>query len=205
MINPYKVLEVPENASDDEIKKAYRKLSRKYHPDANINNPNKEQAEEKFKEVQQAYEDILKIRSGEYYNNSSAGDFYGNKAGGGNESSDDKYLRAAIDYINTGYFEQALHVLMQTAGRNAMWYYLSARANHGVGNNVIAENHAETAVRMEPENVEFKRFYIQLKSGAEWYTGRSTVYGGTDPSGDICLKCCMANLFCNCCCGTRCI
>ena len=56
MIDPYQVLGVSRSASDDEIKKAYRSLSRKYHPDANINNPNKDQAEEKFKQVQQAYD-----------------------------------------------------------------------------------------------------------------------------------------------------
>ena len=56
MLNPYEVLGVSPSASDEEIKKAYRALSRKYHPDANINNPNKEQAEEKFKEIQQAYQ-----------------------------------------------------------------------------------------------------------------------------------------------------
>ena len=59
MTDPYQVLGVPRNASDDEIKKAYRALSRKYHPDANVNNPNKEQAEEKFKQVQQAYDQII--------------------------------------------------------------------------------------------------------------------------------------------------
>ena len=56
MFDPYSVLGVSRDASDEEIKKAYRKLSRKYHPDANINNPNKEQAEEKFKEAAEAYE-----------------------------------------------------------------------------------------------------------------------------------------------------
>ena len=71
MLDPYSVLGVPRNASDDEIKKAYRKLSRKYHPDANINNPNKDQAEEKFKEVQQAYEQIMKER--EYGSSSQNG------------------------------------------------------------------------------------------------------------------------------------
>ena len=60
MFDPYSVLGISRDASDEEIKKAYRKLSRKYHPDANINNPNKAQAEEKFKEVQQAYEQIMK-------------------------------------------------------------------------------------------------------------------------------------------------
>ena len=56
MIDPYQVLGVSRSASDDEIKKAYRSLSRKYHPDANINNPNKDQAEEKFKQISDAYQ-----------------------------------------------------------------------------------------------------------------------------------------------------
>ena len=58
MTDPYQILGVSRDASDDEIKKAYRTLSRKYHPDANINNPNKDQAEAKFKEVQQAYQQM---------------------------------------------------------------------------------------------------------------------------------------------------
>ena len=59
MFDPYSVLGVSRNASDEEIKKAYRNLSRKYHPDANVNNPNKAQAEEKFKEIQAAYNQIM--------------------------------------------------------------------------------------------------------------------------------------------------
>ena len=62
MTDPYSILGVPRNASDDEIKKAYRALSRKYHPDANLNNPNKDLAETKFKEVQQAYSQIMQER-----------------------------------------------------------------------------------------------------------------------------------------------
>ena len=62
MTDPYRILGVPPSASDDEVKKAYRNLSRKYHPDANINNPNKDQAEARFKEVQQAYQQIKQER-----------------------------------------------------------------------------------------------------------------------------------------------
>ena len=61
--NPYEVLGVPQSASDDEVKKAYRDLSRKYHPDANVNNPLADLAEEKFKEVQEAYDMIMKQRA----------------------------------------------------------------------------------------------------------------------------------------------
>ena len=60
MQDPYSILGVSRDASDEDIKKAYRKLSRIYHPDANINNPNKDQAEAKFKEIQQAYQQIMK-------------------------------------------------------------------------------------------------------------------------------------------------
>ena len=76
MADPYKILGVSRDASDEEIKKAYRALSRKYHPDANINNPNKAQAEEMFKTVQQAYNQIMKEKE----NAASGG--YGYNAGG---------------------------------------------------------------------------------------------------------------------------
>ena len=81
MLDPYSVLGVSRNATDEEIKKAYRKLSRKYHPDANINNPNKDQAEEKFKEVQQAYEQIMRER--EYGSSGGSSGGYGGYGYGG--------------------------------------------------------------------------------------------------------------------------
>ena len=83
MSDPYQILGVSRNASEDEIKKAYRKLSRKYHPDANINNPNKEQAEEMFKTVQQAYNQIMKEKEGGY----SEGPYSQNRYGTGRASS----------------------------------------------------------------------------------------------------------------------
>ena len=70
-MDPYQVLGVSRNATDEDIKKAYRKLSRKYHPDANVNNPNKAQAEEQFKRVQQAYKQVMDERNGTSYQNGS--------------------------------------------------------------------------------------------------------------------------------------
>ena len=67
MMDPYSVLGVSRGASDEEIKKAYRNLSRKYHPDANVNNPNKAQAEEKFKDIQSAYNQIMDERQNGSY------------------------------------------------------------------------------------------------------------------------------------------
>lgn len=85
MYNPYEVLGVSSDASEDDIKKAYRALSRKYHPDANINNPNKVQAEEKFKQIQEAYQQIMRERTEGY--GSSGGYGSGSYGSGGFGSS----------------------------------------------------------------------------------------------------------------------
>ena len=84
MTDPYSVLGVDRNATEDEIKKAYRRLSRKYHPDANINNPHKDEAEAKFKEVQQAYKQIMDERERGYSSDGSSGNSsYGEYGGYG--------------------------------------------------------------------------------------------------------------------------
>ena len=88
MSDPYKVLGIERDASDEEIKKAYRTLSKKYHPDANINNPNKEKAEEMFKLVQEAYQQIIYERQHPYatsgnYGSTGSGSSGSSYAGGG--------------------------------------------------------------------------------------------------------------------------
>ena len=99
MSDPYKVLGVDRNASDDDIKKAYRTLSKKYHPDANINNPNKEKAEEMFKLVQEAYQQIIYERQHPYASaGSSSSGGYSNA--GGNSSFGNG------GYANGGYIGQ---------------------------------------------------------------------------------------------------
>ena len=104
--NPYEVLGVPQSASDDEVKKAYRDLSRKYNPDANVNNPLADLAEEKFKEVQEAYDMIMKQRAQGGGSYSYGG---GSSAGGGN--SQDVEMQAVINFINSRHYQEAINLL----------------------------------------------------------------------------------------------
>ena len=202
VFDPYQVLGISRGASDEEIKKAYRNLSRKYHPDANINNPNKEQAEEKFKQVQQAYDQIMKEKEqGSFggYGNYGFGGFYGRQT----ENSDyENYMRAAANYIQSRHFKEALNVLNSISDRNAMWYYYSAIANNGLGNNVVALEHAKQAAAMEPGNFQYHQLVSQLEGGGMWYRDMQQPYREYHVGGsDVCLKLCIANMICNCCCG----
>ena len=169
--NPYDVLGVSQNASDDEIKKAYRDLTRKYHPDANVNNPLADLAEEKFKEVQEAYDTIMNERASgssgssggySYGNGSYGGNSYGNGSSGGSYGGSygaqaDPRLQAAANYINSRRYREALNTLDQVQERSALWYYLSGCANAGLGNNVLARDHAAQAVNMEPNNYQYRQ------------------------------------------------
>lgn len=204
MFDPYSVLGVSRDASDDEIKKAYRKLSRKYHPDANINNPNKAQAEEKFKEVQQAYEQIMKEREyGSSGNYNSYGGFGGFGTQGQNTYQDEEAVRrqAAANYINSRHYKEAMNVLSSLQQRNGQWYYLSAMANMGLGNNVNALNDARSAVNMEPDNMQYRMLLQRLEGGGTWYQEQQNPFGGMPSDGsDYCMKLFLANLACNLCC-----
>ena len=257
MSDPYKILGISRDATDDEVKKAYRQLSRKYHPDANVNNPNKDKAEEMFKLVQQAYQQVMYERQHPY---SSAGQgswsrpgsqsagrpsgssgtssgqtwqdengttytYYGNfenfsdfwteffssygfgTQGASQDNSEEAiHLRAAASYINHGMFQEALNVLSAMEERNAQWYYYSAAANSGIGNDAVALEHAQRAASMEPNNPNYQSMLQQLQSGNRWYTSRSQTYGGPVSAGGQCMRVCAAylciNALCNiCCCG----
>lgn len=210
MTNPYRVLEISEGATNEEIKKAYRRLSRKYHPDANINNPRKDEAELKFKEVQQAYDQIMKEREyGNTYGRSGQQESGYGGFGGFNSFGQDSYkqepprMQAVRNYIHAGHFAEALHVLseMTETERNGSWYYYSALANAGVNNAIIALDHARKAVQLEPDNMQYRSFLSQLESGGRWYQSMGESYG--NPVGSV-RSCCMEiiclNLFCSCCC-----
>ena len=203
-MDPYKVLGIAPGATDDEIKKAYRNLSRRYHPDANVNNPNKAQAEEKFKEVQQAYDLIMKQKQQGYsygYGGFGSGMNNGAYDGGYRQSTDSVEMQAAANYLAHRCYREALNVLNGIGNRNARWYYYSAMANMGVGNNATALEHANTAVSMEPSNMEYRQLKQQLEFGGTWYTNMGSSYEHPyASSGSFCLSMLCMNILCNCCC-----
>ncbi len=232
MRNPYQVLGVAEDASEDEIKKAYRALSRKYHPDANINNPNKAQAEETFKQVQEAYGQIMKERTEGYggqgygsfggYGNGTGSGSYGNGSFGGFGGSggfggfgdfrgfggtttgyeEDGHLRAAGNYVRNGYYKEARTVLDSMGERGARWYYYSALSHAGLGNMVAAVEHAKRAAALEPQNMDYRSLVYRFENGGMQYRQRQYAYGSPyTGGGNMCFRLCLANLFCNLCCG----
>lgn len=205
MLDPYKVLGVSPGASMDEIKKAYRNLSRKYHPDANVNNPNKEQAEEMFKLVQQAYDQILKERE----RKESGQDAWYGGFGGGYQTQDDQRtmeMRAAANYINAAHYREALNVLNRITERNGEWYYYHAIASAGAGQEATAMEDARRAMELEPGNPQYQRLYQQLQAGGQWYRDMGTGYGydRQDIGGNWCCQCLCLNMLCNGCCCIPC-
>lgn len=206
--NPYDVLGVPQNASDDEIKKAYRELTRKYHPDANVNNPLADLAEEKFKEVQEAYDEIMRQRE------QGGGYSYGNSSYGGNSYNNtyngpqDAEMQAVFNYINSRNYREALNLLDRMPNRNAMWYYASGFANAGIGNNVLAREHAAQAVNMEPNNVQYRQLLNQIEFNSRRYQsnpyGGYGMGGGSCGTGNMCCDLCIADQCCECMGGDLC-
>ena len=213
--NPYDVLGVSPNASDDEIKRVYRELIRKYHPDANVNNPLADLAEEKFEEVQEAYDTIMKEREGRgsygygYSGYGQSGSYSGQQSSSYSSGQQDVELQAAYNFINNRRFQDALNVLGRMSNRTAEWHYLSGVANAGVGNNVLARDHAAAAVNMEPNNPRYTQFLNQLSWNSQRY--QNNPYGGgygnnttSCGTGNLCCDLWCADTLCECMGGDLC-
>lgn len=201
MGNPYDVLGLTPGATDEEIKKAYRALSRRYHPDANINNPDREKAEERFKEIQQAYNQIMQEKQqGSSFKGYGSGR-YGDYGSFHSRAKEDPMMQAAANYLANRCYQEALNVLNQISEHSARWYYYCAVANAGLGNNVTACEYAEQAVRMEPSSIEYRQLLQQLNFGGTWYSSMGESYGRPyEGFSRFCMSMVLMNMCCTCCC-----
>lgn len=194
MSDPYQVLGVKPGASDDEIKRAYRELARKYHPDNYQNNPLADLAEEKMKEVNEAYDAITKMRSG------GGGQSYGGSGGyrGGYQQSQsgDPVFAQVRNLINSGNVDQAEQLLQGTSNRSAEWYFLSGSVAYRRGWLDEARQNYQIAVRMDPNNMEYRQAYNMMQQGGYAYRPTGHTGGGMDA-----MDCCTTMLCLNCLCG----
>ena len=195
--DPYEILGVHRNATEDEIKKAYRDLAKKYHPD-NYTDPNvAELAGEKMKEINEAYEYIKSHPAGANYSNGYAGSVY----------AEIRYL------INNGSYAEAdikLDAIAATE-RGAEWYFLKGCLLTQRGWFLDAQKHFEAACRMDPQNQEYRQAADSLRNSANGYTNtwspnanrQNTTYDCCPSCGDI-LCCLGMDCICDAICGNGC-
>lgn len=192
MTDPYKILGVSRDASDDEIKKAYRELAKKYHPDNYQDPALAELAAEKMKQINEAYDTIQKDRQG-------------HGTGGSYSSGDASSYPQIRRMINEGrYAEAELNLdAINLSSRNAEWHYLKSVVLLRRGWMYDALNHVDIACSMDPSNEEYRQLKINLQRGAGSY-GRSyrTQTGASECSGcDVCTTLVCADCLCECCGG----
>ena len=192
--DPYKVLGVSPDASDEEIKTAYRKLAKQYHPDRN---PGDAAAAKKMQQINDAYDQIKNPEKQRRTTGSSYGG-YGSYGGYSGQSTAGQYRQAAAQYIRFGRYREALNLLASDTNRDAQWYCLSALANDGLGNQITALEHIRRAVSMDPGNAEYLDILNQIENGGVTYRRQAGNFRGFDMRGSLwqlCL-CWFAQLFC---------
>ena len=197
MTDPYVVLGVSRTASDEEIKKKYRELARKYHPDNYANNPLADLAEAKMKEVNEAYDAIVKSRTQSGYQSQSAGGYGGGRttSQGGSRYQNPTLIQVR-QLIAQNNLAEAERILRSTPANNAEWYYLMGSIAYRKGWMDDARQNFWTACNMDPSNMEYRQAMnamgMQAQRGA---------YGGGDDIANLCTTLCCLNCLCNSCNG----
>lgn len=191
MKDPYKVLNVPRTATDDEIKKAYRELARKYHPDNYAGNPLADLVQEKMKEINEAYDQIQRERAG------------GNSGGSYSSSNSSTGFAHIRNLINMGRYSEAELMIDAVAqsDRNAEWNYLKGVVLIKRGWYIEAQKYLETACYMNPDNAEYKNELNNLRNTAASYGGGYRTAVGGVSACDICANLICADCLCECCGG----
>lgn len=200
MNDPYEILGLRRGASEDEVKKAYKNLAKKYHPDVTGNDP---AAAKKMQEINAAYDAIINKKESSY-------DGYGYNYGYSSRQSNNSYdeysneLQAALNYINARRYIEALTALsgVPESKRNGKWYYLSAVAKGYSGDTQGARVDIARAIAMEPNNPNYMAFQNRLNMGTSNYRyySNANYTRGSNAFVDCCLPTILLNLFCNCCC-----
>ena len=191
--DPYKILGISRDASDEEIKKAYRRLAKKYHPDLN---PGDEEAARQMQKVNAAYEQIT---NPEKANPTGGYDPFRGYRQSAEQSDGERYQQAAWQYIRFRRYQEALNTLNNIPEHNARWYYLSALAHQGLGNQVTALEHIKRAVSMEPSNMEYLRTLKAMENGTAAYRQQAENFKGFR-TGNPCVTMCLCWLLNLCCC-----
>ncbi|MGI6279479.1 MAG: J domain-containing protein [Acutalibacteraceae bacterium] len=193
MKDPYSVLGVSRDATEEEIKNAYRELARKYHPDNYAGNPLSDLAAEKMKEINEAYDAIINNKRGKKSSYYDAG-YSGNSA-----ASSFPEVRVLI---NQGRLEQAQEVLdgVPLSSRNAEWYFLNGTVLYRRGWFEQAYASFANACRMDPSNPEYRNALnnAQRQSGAGYNPYRSYGTGGNCDACDFCTSLLCADCCCEC-------
>ena len=192
MSNPYEMLGVSENASEEEIKAAYKNLARKYHPDNYSDNPLSDLAEEKMKEINEAYDTIMARRR----DGSSNGSSYSGNYGGSGVYNDVR------QFINQNRLEDAQEILdgVDIASRNAEWYFLNGSVLYRRGWYDDAFTSFSTACRMDPNNLEYRNALNRISAQRHGQFGGGYNTGGYNSSGCSACDLCQGLICADCCC-----
>ena len=191
MNDPYRILGVNPNASDDEVKRAYRELARKYHPDNYQNNPLADLAEEKMKEINEAYDAITKQREGGGSSYQTAYQQKSQDYSGGNTI----YARVRQS-INLGNLSQAEQLMQSAPVQDAEWHFLMGSIAYRKGWLDEAAQQYQLAVNMDPGNPEYRQAYSMMQQGGQAYRPYGYSAGGAES-----CDCCTTMLCLNCLCG----
>lgn len=191
MNDPYSVLGVSPSASDEEIKKAYRELARKYHPDNYQNNPLADLAEEKMKEINEAYDIITRTRSGSGgYSSGGYGYQTQQQQAYQRDSAGNTIFAQARQYINMGDLGRAEEILRSASQQTAEWHFLTGYIAYQRGWLDEATQHFQAACTMEPANAEYRQALAMMQRGRAGYRPAGYSAGGMDPCTTyMCISC----------------